>query len=440
MSLVLQLRSERAKLNDELQALAKKEAGGEALAAADLERFAQLETQIADLSAKIARAESAERSAAAAAVPVNESAQGNNSPPGAAPHITVQSNAPRGAGVAQMARLLAATQGNQMQAADLARAGGYPEQVVMALSTTTPGAGGVLVPVNMATEVIESLRPTSVLRGFGARPLPLLNGNMALPRIKGNTTVSYIGVDDDIPATTMVFEDLKLQAKKMSALVPIANDLLRFQGTNPQVDQLVASDLLVSVGLYEDITFIRSAGSATMPKGLRYWAPAANVVVAPAGATMADIDAFCGGLMLRVEMANANMAGCGWIMNPRTIRYLQTVRDGNGNLAYPEINDGKFKGYPYKLSTQIPVNLGAGADESEIYFGDYSDCYIGETGEMYLSYSAEATYKNANGDLVSAFSKDQTLVRLIQHNDFGPRHVESIAVGTGVKWGKAMLA
>lgn len=160
----------------------------------------------------------------------------------------------------------------------------------------------------MATEVIESLRPTSVLRGFGARPLPLLNGNMALPRIKGNTTVSYIGVDDDIPATTMVFEDLKLQAKKMSALVPIANDLLRFQGTNPQVDQLVASDLLVSVGLYEDITFIRSAGSATMPKGLRYWAPAANVVVAPAGATMADIDAFCGGLMLRVEMANANMA------------------------------------------------------------------------------------------------------------------------------------
>ena len=52
MSLVLQLRSERAKLNDELQALAKKEAGGEALAAADLERFAQLETQIADLSAK----------------------------------------------------------------------------------------------------------------------------------------------------------------------------------------------------------------------------------------------------------------------------------------------------------------------------------------------------------------------------------------------------
>lgn len=439
MSLVLQLRSERAKLNDELQALAKKEAVGETLAAADLERFTQLEAQIADLSAKIARAESAERANAAAAVPVNESAQGNNSPP-ADPRIQVIDNAPRAAGVAQMARLLAATQGNQVQAAELARAGNYPEQIVMALSTTTPGAGGVLIPANLAREVIQSLRPTSVLRSFGAQPLPLLNGNMGLPRIKGNTTVGYVGTDDDIPATDMQFDDLKLQAKKLAALVPIANDLLRFQGTNPQVDQIVANDLLTSIGLYEDIIFIRSAGSALVPKGLRYWAPAANVVAAPAGATMADIDAFCGGLMLRVEMANANMAGCGWIMNPRTIRYLQTVRDGNGNLAYPEINTGKFKGYPFKLSTQIPVNLGAGADESEIYFGDYSDCYIGETGEMYLSYSTEASYKNGNGELISSYSKDQTLVRIIQHNDFGPRHVESIAVGVGVKWGKAMLA
>ncbi|MFI8616492.1 phage major capsid protein [Acidovorax sp. NPDC077693] len=437
MSLVLQLRSERAKLNDELQALAKKEAGGVSLAAEELERFTKLEADIADLSAKIARAEAAERVNASVAVPVNESAQGNNSPP---VHITVHDNAPRASGVAQMARLLAATQGNQVQAAELARAGNYPEQVVMALSTTTPGAGGVLVPTNLAREVIESLRPTSVLRSFGARPLPLYNGNMTLPRIKGNTTVGYIGVDTDIPVTTMVFEDLKLQAKKLGALVPIANDLLRFQGTNPQVDQIVAGDMFVSAGLYEDLTFIRSAGGPLIPKGLRYWAAAGNVVVAPAGVTMADIDAFCGGLMLRVEMANANMAGCGWIMNPRTIRFLQMVRDGNGNLAYPEINDGKFKGYPFKLSTQIPINLGAGADESEIYFGDYSDCYIGETGEMYLAYSTEASYKDGNGDLVSAFSRDQTLVRLTQHNDFGPRHVESIAVGTGVKWGKAMLA
>ena len=86
MSQVLKLRSERAKLNEELQALAKKEADGGSLSAEELSRFGQLETEIADLSAKLTRAEAAERVQAAAAVPVNESAQGITSPPA---HITV---------------------------------------------------------------------------------------------------------------------------------------------------------------------------------------------------------------------------------------------------------------------------------------------------------------------------------------------------------------
>lgn len=442
MSLVTQLRSERAQLNTQLQALAQKEAGGETLSAEELQQFTSLESQMADLTAKITRAESAERLAASAAVPLSESGRGIASPPAAAsPHITVHDNAPAGTRVAQMARMIAAAQGNQMQAAELARQSGLDEGVVMALSTTTPGAGGVLVPTNMAREVIESLRPVSILRGFGARPLPLVNGNMSLPRIKGNTSVGYIGMDTDIPVTGMEFADMKLQAKKLAALVPISNDLLKFQGVSPQVDAIVVADLFTSVGLYEDITFIRSNGNAGItPKGLRYLALAGNVVAAPAGSTMADIDAFCGGLMLRVELANANLTACGWMMNPRTIRFLQNVRDGNGNKAYPEIEQGRFKGYPYKLSTQIPINLGAGGDESEIYFGDYSDCYIGETGELTLAYSTDASYKDSNGETVSAFQRDQTLVRVINHNDFGIRHVESVAIGTAVKWGKEMLA
>ncbi len=440
MSQVLKLRSERAELNKQLQGLAVKEAGGESLTTEELATFATLEKQIAEKTGQIQRAESAERAAAAAAVPVNESAAGINSPP-SRPHITVESNQPKGAGVAQMARLLAASRGNQMQAAEMAKAGGYGEDVVMALNTVTPGAGGVLVPSNMATELIESLRPSSILRSFGARPIPLVNGNMSLPRVKGNTSVGYIGMDTDIPVTSMEFADLKLQAKKLAALVPVSNDLLKFQGVNPQVDQIVVDDLFTSIGLYEDITFIRSNGNGGLtPKGLRYWTPAANVVTAPAGATLAEIDAFLGGLMLRVELANANLAASGWMMNPRSIRFLQSLRDENGNKAYPEIDAGNLKGYPFKLSTQIPINLGAAGDESEIYFGDYSDTYIGETGQLTLDYSTEASYKDANGDTISAYQRDQTLVRVINHNDFGPRHVESFAIGIGVKWGKEMLA
>jgi hypothetical protein len=81
MSLVLQMRNERAGLVAQVQALAQIEAGGGSLSAEQLQQFTSLESQINDLTAKISRAESAERLAAASAVPVNESAQGATSPP-----------------------------------------------------------------------------------------------------------------------------------------------------------------------------------------------------------------------------------------------------------------------------------------------------------------------------------------------------------------------
>lgn len=437
MSQVLKLRSERAQLNEQLQALAKKESEGGQLSADELEQFTSLEAKINELTGQIARAEAAERIAAASAVPVNESAQGNNSPPA---NITVTDNQPAGAKMAQMVRLLAAAQGNQQVAADMAAKGGFGSDVAMALSTVTAGAGGVLVPENFATSVIESLRPKSVVRRMGCTSIPLNNGNMTLPRILGNTTVSYIGTETDIPVTDMVFGDLKLAAKKAAAIVPIANDLLAYAGVSPRVDAIVTGDLQLSMALSEDLHFLRSDGTANKPKGMRYWALPGNVVVAPAAPTLAQVDAFLSGLMLRMEMLNVDMASCGWVMAPRTIRWLGSLRDGNGNKAFPEIELGKLKGYPFALTTQIPVNLGASTDESEIYFANFADMYIGEDMQLTIAYSTEASYKDGGGNTVSAFQRDQTLVRVIAKHDFGPRHVESIVVATQVTWGKDMLA
>lgn len=436
MSQVLKLRSERAQLNAELQALAKKEADGASLSAEELARFGQIETEIADLSAKLTRAEAAERAQAAAAVPVNESAQGITSPPA---HITVTDNAPRGAKMAQMVRLLAMSQGNQQQAASLAASGGYGQDVAMALSTVTAGAGGVLVPTNFASELIEALRPASVVRRMGAVSVPLNNGNMTIPRILGNTSVTYLGTETDIAVTDMVFGDLKLSAKKAAAIVPISNDLLANAGISPRVDQVVANDLTLSMGLSEDLHFIRADGSGNLPKGFRHWVLPGNLVIAPAAPTLQQVETFLSGLILRLENANVQLGGCGWIMAPRTVRWLGSLRDGNGNKAYPEIEQGKLKGYPFALTTQIPINLGAGTNESEIYFVNFADIYIGEDQQLVIAYSNEASYKDGGGNMVSAFQRDQTLVRVIAKHDIGPRHVESIVVATQVTWGDSML-
>jgi len=435
------MRSERAKLNEQVQALAKIEADGGTLSTEQLTQFGQLEVQITALTEKIQRAESAERLAAATAVPVTESAAGITGPPKTHIEGPYAAKPVPGEKMAQMARLLAAAQGNQHQAAQLAKSGGFGGDIEMALSTVTPGAGGVLVPENFAADVIEALTPASIMRSMGIMSLPLNNGNLTMPRVTGRTVVTYIGTETDIPLTGMSFADTKLSAKKAAALVPISNDLLRMAGVSPRVDQLVANDLTLSMGLSEDLHFIRSDGdNGLAPKGLRYWALPQNLVPAPAvtDITLEKIDLYLGGLMLRVETANVQMKACGWMMAPRTIRWLQSLRDGNGNKAYPEIEQGLLKGYKYSLTNQIPVNLGAGGDESEIYFVNFADLMIGEDMSLVMDISKEASYKDANGDMVSAFQRDQTLVRVIAKHDFGPRHVECVVVGTQVKWGVGM--
>lgn len=436
-----ELRRERANVNQQVQALAAIEAGGVALSAEQHAEFASLSTKFSEITARIERAEAAERMAGAAAVAVDPTPAAVAG--AAAPGLPAEPKIPevKGAKMARMVRALAAARGDTQLASKLAIERGFGEEVAMSLNTLETSAGGVLVPSNLSSEVIELLRPKSVVRRLGARTLPLSNGNITIPRLKGGAVVGYIGADDDIPASQQQFDDLKLTAKKLAALVPIANDLLKYAGVNPNVDQIVVADLTSAIGTREDKAFILDDGNSNTPKGLRHWAVQANKIAASDGSTIQKIDTDLNKVILALEGADANMITPGWIMAPRVFRFLTSMRDGNGNKVYPELDNGMLKGYPVGRTTQVPINGDADgkpadkANASEIYFVDFGDLFIGEEETLEIDYSKEATYKDPDGHVVSAFQRDQTLIRVIAKNDFGPRHVESIAVLTGVRWG-----
>ncbi|MDR5756497.1 phage major capsid protein [Caballeronia sp. LZ035] len=439
-----ELRRERAILNQQVQALAAIEAGGVALSAEQHAEFASLSAKFSEITSQIERAESAERMAAAAAVVVDPTPAAMSAP--GAPSIPAEPKVPevKGAKMARMVRALAAARGDAQLASKLAIERGFGEEVAMSLNTLTSSAGGVLVPSNLSSEVIELLRPKSVVRKLGARTLPLSNGNITIPRLKGGAVVSYIGSDSDINVTEQEFDDLKLTAKKLAALVPISNDLIKYAGVNPNIDQIVVGDLTSAIGAREDKAFIRDKGEANTPKGLRFWAAGANLLAASDGTTLQKVEIDLNKVILALESADANMITPGWIMAPRVFRFLASMRDGNGNKVYPELDNGMLKGYPVGRTTQVPVNLDVEVkgtktnDASEIYFADFGDLFIGEEETLEIDYSKEATYtitRDGKSETVSAFQRDQTLIRVIAKNDFGPRHVESIAILTGVRWG-----
>lgn len=318
-------------------------------------------------------------------------------------------------------------------AIDHAKKTNMGEGVAKALEASTAGPGGILVAPQYSSELIDLLTPRAVVRSFRPLTMPMDSGIMHVPRMTTGSTSSYIGENSQPAASQQAFDNVVLQAKKLGTLVPMSNDLLRRGG--PMVQTIVRNDILRSQALKEDVTFLRSSGTQFTPKGLYYWAPAANKITANGTVNLANVTADLGALVLVLEEANVAFSNPGFVMAPRTKQYLLTVRDGNGNYAFrDEMLRGSLWGYPYRTTTQVPKNLGNGGDESEVYLADFDDIVIGQTMAVEVAISNEASYIDENSTLVSAFSKDQTVVRVLQEHDLASRHNESIAVLEGVTW------
>ncbi|ENZ8247272.1 phage major capsid protein [Klebsiella aerogenes] len=426
MPQIEELRRQRAGINEQIQALATIEATNGTLTAEQLTEFAGLQQQFTDISAKMDRMEAAERAAALVAKPVKATQHG--------PAVIVKAEPKQytGAGMTRMVMSIAAAQGNLQDAAKFASDELNDPSVSMAISTAA-GSGGVLIPQNIHSEVIELLRDRTIVRKLGARSIPLPNGNMSLPRLAGGATASYTGENQDAKVSEARFDDVKLTAKTMIAMVPISNALIGRAGFN--VEQLVLQDILTAISVREDKAFMRDDGTGDTPIGMKARATQWNRLkpwAADAAVNLDTIDKYLDSIILMSMDGNSNMISSGWGMSNRTYMTLFGLRDGNGNKVYPEMAQGMLKGYPIQRTSAIPANLGEGGKESEIYFADFNDVVIGEDGNMKVDFSKEASYIDTDGKLVSAFSRNQSLIRVVTEHDIGFRHPEGLVLGTGV--------
>ena len=354
--------------------------------------------------------------------------------PGATVPAAVKEKLEPGVIVGRIATTIAAVGGNDQRAMANHAAtvfGDDTGQIVANMEQSTNTKGGYLVDTAYSREFIDLLRPRVVIRQLGARSVPMPEGNLTMRKKTAGTSASYVGERVAAPTTDITIANLTMSAKRLTALVPITNQLIRRASFG--VDQMVRDDLIDSASVKEDQQFLRGAVASTAPTGLRYLIAAGNVLTMTATPTLITVTSDLSRLMLAVRNANVPMISCGWIMSPRVREFLAGLRDGNGNLAYPSIEEkGTLKGYPIGVTTSVPDNLGGGT-ESELYFGDFSQFLIGDTGQIALAASDTAAYDDG-GTIRAAFSNDETVIRLIQEHDTQIRYDKAAAVLTGVTW------
>lgn len=302
-----------------------------------------------------------------------------------------------------------------------------------ALAAGSFADGGALIIGEVADGIVELLRPASVFRSLNPVNLPMNEGSITIRKLTGGATASYGEENEDATPSQQTTGNLVLTSKKLLTLVPVSNDLMRSPSAG--ADTMVRDDVVAAMAQRFDLAAIRGTGFSSTPKGLRYWAPAGNLLPANGTVNLANVTDDLRDLVLLLRSANVRMIRPGWIFSPRTELFLMTIRDGNGNYAFrEEMMRGLFWGWPWKSTTQIPENLGGGGNESEIYLADWADVILGEQEGLMIDTSNEASYVES-GTTKSAFSRDQTVVRAIQLHDTGMRHDASIAVMTAVLWG-----
>ena len=420
------------KMTETSAAIATLEEAGTAADAAEMvaavAAFDAAKAAFDGVSATLARAESVEAAQAAAAV---GDKPGNPAPAAATTPAVPADPALKGVSVGFVVGALARAKGDRDKAVADLEAQGHG-QLSAALSGATEAAGGVTIPRPMAEEMIGLLRARVVVRASGARTFPMPAGQIRHAKQIASATASYGAENAAIAASEPAFDKLDQSFKILTGLVPIGNALLRHTGV--QMAQLVRDDLLTVMALREDLAFLRGDGLANTPKGLRNWMLTANWPVAAVAASAAAADLALRRAVSRVEDANVAMTAPGCIMRASTKNWLASLRDAVGFLLYPSINDsGTLLGFPIRVTSQVPNNLGGGGNETEVYFGDFAEAMIGDSMVMTLSVSTEAGYHDGTS-FVSAYQNDLTLIRAVSEHDFAPAHDVAFAGFNATSW------
>jgi HK97 family phage major capsid protein len=364
-----------------------------------------------------------------------------------------------------VARMLANGRGSLRDAADsAAKLYGESHPVTKALTAGLGSGGGYIIPPDYINEIIELLRPLAVVRSANPRTMPMPRGTMTLPAQSGAATAAYSGESTKTASSQPSLGSIIASYKKLTALVPISNDLMRY--ADPAADAFVRDDLVRVIALREDLAFLLGDGTAGTPRGFlsfagQYasqqsgsggtystsgnstYASGGNFITSNPTYTLATVASELGGAVNRLDTANVPDNRRVWFMHPRSYNYLFNVQNSLGLYVYrAELEKGTLLSYPVKRSTQFPVNIydtaSTNRDLSFVFLVEMTDALILDSMSLELFVSREGSYTDAGGNQVNLVQADQTLIRAIAEHDFQMRHPASLAAIQAVRWAPAI--
>ena len=295
------------------------------------------------------------------------------------------------------------------------------------LNAGTPSEGGFTVPLAFSGEYIDALTANTLIDKLNIRKVPLVHGNLSIPRMDTTSAVSWVGETSKGGDTQPTFGEVNMRAKKLKAITAISNTLLNESGVN--LEGWIAEDLMRKARIALDDAMLNGTGTLYQPLGLKN-----NSAVQTTGSSSTALALTTPNDMVALlEQANVRMENVHWLLNPIGESWLRNKAFTSGPFALSDemARTGKLRGFDFHSSSTVSYTAAASpaAAYADFWLGDFSEMMFGVGRDITIEISREGSFQSG-GNTISAFDQDLTLIRLITECDFACRQPKAFIRGT----------
>ncbi len=307
-------------------------------------------------------------------------------------------------------------------------------------SWTTGSGGDNAIFTPLSTDFIDFLYNASAFISSQPMIVDMPYGSIKIPGGNASAAGTYATEVADAGYTEATSRSVTMTAKHLKAITAMSNYLLEVSPLN--VAAILGQNLAQAMTIGIDSAGLRGTGSGANPSGIATLVNSGQLKHAATWLgtsytdatkpTIAELDGTIRPLMSAIRSTNIPMLRPRWIMSNRVFTYLQFMRNTYNLPIFPGLQNTDaptwYDGIPVTRTEQVPNNLsdGTNSDCTEIYLVYFGHVMFGITRQLRLQASTEATYVNSTN--LSAFSRDETVIRGIASHNFGMRYDKAAAM------------
>lgn len=273
------------------------------------------------------------------------------------------------------------------------------------------GNGGVLVDQTWMSQFQDQLWDATIMNQMGVKFLPTVTGNLNIPKIVEGLAAGYIGEGQQIDTSTLVFGHISLSTKKMMAIVPLSNDLIRSASLN--VEALVNEQLRKTMASTQDHAFLYGKGTKWEPTGIANVEGITKIAGTPDASRAVGLD-----MIMELGKRNHSTEDAVFIMGWGAYRKIQEeIYEGrNFDQAEALTNARTFLNHKVILTNRVKSD--EAKNQEDLFLVKASDVTAIQKYDISIVASNEASIQTKDG-IISAFGTDYTFVRATTEHDFG---------------------